>query len=299
MTAPIMSRFDLFFIILDSPSPQTDTHLARHIVSVHALRDAAVDPEFSTAQLQRYIHFARTFKPTFTPEARARLVLRYKELRADDAQGGAGRNSYRITVRQLESMIRLSEAVAKANCVVEVTEEFVDEAFRLLRSSIISVEKEDVEFEREGEGEDEEDDGEGRAAADEDEEMREYGAEDASETTPRPTRTRITHDKYVSMLTRLVRRVDEDERAQGDGVEEGDLVLWYLEQIEEELQSTEDMEREGALVRKVIKRMVKDSVLMMLRGEGLADEEGEGLGEEKVVYVVHPNFAVEEVAGRS
>lgn len=44
---------------------------------------------------------------------------KYRDLRQDDATG-AGRNSYRITVRQLESMIRLSEAIAKAHCNNEV-----------------------------------------------------------------------------------------------------------------------------------------------------------------------------------
>lgn len=32
---------------------------------------------------------------------------------------------------------------------------------------------------------------------------------------------------------------------------------------------------------------------MLIRGEGLADEEGEGLTEERVVYVLHPNYAIE------
>jgi DNA replication licensing factor MCM6 len=35
---------------------------------------------------------------------------------------------------------------------------------------------------------------------------------------------------------------------------------------------------------------------MQIRGEGLADEQGEGLDSEgKVVYVIHPNCAVEEM----
>jgi DNA replication licensing factor MCM6 len=65
------------------------------------------------------------FSPTLTsslqltPEAADVLVEKYRILRQDDATG-AGRNSYRITVRQLESMIRLSEAIARANCTSEV-----------------------------------------------------------------------------------------------------------------------------------------------------------------------------------
>jgi DNA replication licensing factor MCM6 len=35
---------------------------------------------------------------------------------------------------------------------------------------------------------------------------------------------------------------------------------------------------------------------MQIRGEGLADEQGQGLAtDDKVVYVMHPNCAIEEV----
>lgn len=47
------------------------------------------------------------------------LVEKYRALRQDD--GGSGKSSYRITVRQLESMIRLSEAIARANCQIKVS----------------------------------------------------------------------------------------------------------------------------------------------------------------------------------
>ncbi|KAF2671990.1 MCM-domain-containing protein [Microthyrium microscopicum] len=299
MSAPIMSRFDLFFVVLDECDERVDRHLAQHIVNIHRLRDDAVEPEFSTEQLQRYIRFASTFRPEFTHEAKQTLVEKYKELRADDAQGGIGRNSYRITVRQLESMIRLSEAIAKANCVIEVTPEFVREAYNLLRQSIISVEKDDVEVEDEDEaaaGADEDEDGDeamadGENAEEEDEDM-------ADEDAPKKEKTKITYDKYMAILNTMVRRVNDDQESSEDGVEEQDLLVWYLEQREQELETQEDLENEKALAKKVLKRMVKDNILMQLRGEGMADQKGQGLGgPEKIMYVMHPNCAVEEMGG--
>src|SRR5258708_71538 len=66
MSAPIMSRFDLFFVVLDECNPNVDENIARHIVNVHRFRSEAVQPEFSTAALQRYIRYARTFNPKVT-----------------------------------------------------------------------------------------------------------------------------------------------------------------------------------------------------------------------------------------
>ncbi len=285
MSAPIMSRFDLFFVILDECNENVDRHLAEHIVNIHRLRDDAVTPEFTTEQLQRYIRFARTFKPEFTPEARALLVEKYKELRADDAQGGIGRNSYRITVRQLESMIRLSEAIAKANCVEDVTPNFVREAFGLLRQSIISVEKDDIEVGDEeedgvveggdgaangrdqdgdspmgggggpydGDGDDDTDGNKGGAPA-----RAETPAAGASQTPAPPRRkTKIEYDKYMSILNLLVGRVNRDGRDNEEGVEHEELVVWYLEQKEDELNTQEELETERDLVGKVLRRMVK------------------------------------------
>ncbi|XXG95081.1 hypothetical protein Hte_001341 [Hypoxylon texense] len=328
MSAPIMSRFDLFFVVLDECNEAVDRHLAEHIVGIHALRDSAIEPEFSTECLQRYIRFARTFRPEFTPEAKERLVVKYKELRADDAQGGVGRNSYRITVRQLESLIRLSEAIAKANCIEEITPDFVDEAFNLLRQSIISVEHDDVEMD-----EDEEDTPEDAAAliaaADQasgaqpvqdeegDEPMGDGNDDEAAAADRQSTRepsgsaapqqkkkTAITYEKYISMVNAIVSRVNEDESSgAGEGVDGEELIQWYLEQKEEELDSEEDYNRELSVTKMVLKKMVKDNILMAVRGEGLAEEgdeaapapsDGGPAPSQKVVYVLHPNCAVEE-----
>ena len=265
MSAPIMSRFDLFFVILDECNESVDRHLAEHIVGIHQLRDEAVKPEFSTEQLQRYIRFARTFKPEFTTEAKALLVEKYKELRANDAQGGIGRNSYRITVRQLESMIRLSEAIAKANCVEDVTPQFVREAFNLLRQSIISVEKDDVEVDDDAEGIEEllgsrqqrrQEDRDGDSPMGDDEAGPSTGQGHEPEGAARK-KTTITYDKYTSILNLLVQRLDEDDKTNGEGVEHEELLIWYLEQKEDQFSNMEDVAMEKELVGKVIKRMIK------------------------------------------
>ncbi|OQE31658.1 hypothetical protein PENSTE_c001G03937 [Penicillium steckii] len=294
-SAPIMSRFDVFFVIRDDPKESVDRNLAEHIVNVHMNRDEAVEPELSTEQLQRYIQFARTFRPVFTDEAKALLVEKYKELRANDAQGGMGRSSYRITVRQLESLIRLSEAVAKANCVEEVIPKFVIEAYDLLRQSIVTVEKDDVEVEDDivpAQNGDEDQD-----MADRDREgdspMREDG--EPAQQQER-NKTKITYDKFSKILNLIVRRIREDEVNQGEGVEQEDLILWYLEQIEGELNSEEDINRERDLAKKVLKRMVKDSVLLRIASNLMEDEGStQQTNEDKVLYVMHPNVAYEEM----
>lgn len=271
MSAPIMSRFDLFFVVLDECNEQTDRRLADHIVGIHQLRDEAIEPEFSTEQLQRYIRFARTFRPEFTDEAKELLVEKYKELRADDAQGGIGRNSYRITVRQLESMIRLSEAIAKVNCVEEITPDFVLEASNLLRQSIISVEHDDVEFDNAADEEMQEDGETLRQAADrvagdgEGDTPMEGDAEPDSRRQ-QPAKRTITYENYIAMVNMLVHRVNESETSgSGEGVKEDTLIQWYLEQKEDELDGEEGYESEMALAKMVLKRMVKVSWFLHVR----------------------------------
>lgn len=145
MSAPIMSRFDLFFVVLDECEETSDFNVARFIISVHRGGATARPTEFSEGQLQRYIRAARKINPIILPESRSILVESYKRLRQADSSGGA-RSSYRITVRQLESLIRLSEALARLHLDDCIRPHYVREAVRLLRKSIIHVETEDVEL---------------------------------------------------------------------------------------------------------------------------------------------------------
>ncbi|ODQ77585.1 hypothetical protein BABINDRAFT_172682 [Babjeviella inositovora NRRL Y-12698] len=291
MTAPIMSRFDLFFVILDDCNERIDTQLANHIVDLHMRRDAAINPPYSSEQLSRYINYAKTFKPKMTKEARNFLVERYKELRADDAQG-IGRSSYRITVRQLESMIRLSEAIARANCAEEINTLFVAEAYDLLRQSIIRVDKDDVEV-------DDDDDQDATENTDE-------PVAPASQSQParESKKSTISYDTYISMMNMLVRRVSEDDNAGGEGLTADEIIEWFLTQKEAEIETEEEYNKERKLTLKVLKRLVKDRILMQVSIED--DEQPDppfvegrthqpAMSERvaaKVVYILHPNCAI-------
>jgi DNA replication licensing factor MCM6 len=48
ISPPIMSRFDLFFVIFDEKRDDEDLNIANHIVSMHRLKEEALQPDFST-----------------------------------------------------------------------------------------------------------------------------------------------------------------------------------------------------------------------------------------------------------
>lgn len=346
LSAPIMSRFDLFFVVLDECDEKVDMNIAQHIVNVHRFQNDAINPEFSTEALQRYIRYARTFNPKLTREAADVLVEKYRTLRQDDASG-AGRNSYRITVRQLESMIRLSEAIARANCTSEITPAFVREAYTLLRQSIIHVEQDDVDFDEEeptGEhgnqrttrqsstlGEDGLDQtiAEDIETLDQMEEssipvnVRTYSGPVHDATTSsyseaggaavavdehltpvtQRRRMRITHDHYIKLQSLIVLHLSEVERETGRGIDRDELIDWYLELKESEIQDVEQLEYEKELFIKMLRKLVRDNYLIEARGDvqdslPSFDEEvqessaAEG-GNVKVYYMVHPSVDTE------
>lgn len=81
---------------------------------MHRLRDDALNPDFKMEQVQTFIKFCRTITPRFTKESAEILKSEYKHMRQKEKEDN--RTAYKVTVRQLESLIRLSEALARAHC---------------------------------------------------------------------------------------------------------------------------------------------------------------------------------------
>lgn len=148
LSAPIMSRFDLFFILVDECNEIIDYAIARKIVDLHSNIEETAQQKYSKEEVLQYIAFAKKFKPILNKEAAELLVSNYNHLRLRD-NSSVGRSTWRITVRQLESMIRLSEAMAKMEISDEVKPKHVREAYRLLNKSIIRVEQPDINLDDE------------------------------------------------------------------------------------------------------------------------------------------------------
>ncbi|KAH1938705.1 hypothetical protein KXV48_004847 [Aspergillus fumigatus] len=136
----LLSRFDLVYLVLDRVDEQEDRRLAKHLVNMyledrpeHAAEQEILPIEFLTA----YITYAKTkVHPVLTPAAGKALSDAYVNMRklGDDIRSSDRRIT--ATTRQLESMIRLSEAHARMRLSPEVTADDVEEAVRLIRSAI-------------------------------------------------------------------------------------------------------------------------------------------------------------------
>ena len=59
MTAPIMSRFDLFFILVDECNEVTDYAIARKIVDLHRDQEQSIERVYTESDISRYLNFAR------------------------------------------------------------------------------------------------------------------------------------------------------------------------------------------------------------------------------------------------
>lgn len=145
ISPPIMSRFDLFFVIFDEKNDEEDLKIAKHIVNMHRLKDDSQNQKFSKEQLQTFIKITRQLRPQFQAEAAEILKREYKIMRKAD--NNRGQTAYRFTVRQLESLIRLSEAMARLHCDDKIRPAYVTEVCRLLKASNINIVKSDIELE--------------------------------------------------------------------------------------------------------------------------------------------------------
>ncbi|GMI14436.1 hypothetical protein TrLO_g2438 [Triparma laevis f. longispina] len=157
----LLSRFDLMFLILDVADTDNDIALARHVTFVHKHSGATSeesgamkknsqgeevdDEEDRPVQpdvVREYISRARQHQPSVPPEVAPYVVEAYVSLRQQDTNGPKDSNNSDQTVmtaRQLLSILRLAQALARLRFSDFVATEDVDEAIRLTHMSKASL----------------------------------------------------------------------------------------------------------------------------------------------------------------
>ena len=129
LPSPILSRFDLIFVIEDRPDVEKDRELAQHILKTHQYSNIAYDIE--PELLRKYIAYARkNVHPVLTDAANKVLEEFYVSVRTGGVEEGT---PVPITPRQLEATIRLAEASAKLQLKNEVEASDAHRAISLQR----------------------------------------------------------------------------------------------------------------------------------------------------------------------
>ncbi|KAL3683753.1 hypothetical protein R1sor_001775 [Riccia sorocarpa] len=130
----LLSRFDLIYLVLDKPDEQNDRRLARHLVALHFLNpEVHVHEGLDLPTLTAYISYSRHHcHPKLSDEAAEDLINGYVAMRRKGNFPGSSKKVITATPRQLESIIRLSEALARMRLSDVVERRDAAEALRLM-----------------------------------------------------------------------------------------------------------------------------------------------------------------------
>lgn len=135
----LISRFDLLYLVLDNVNEASDRRLAKHLVSLY-LEDRPETGGMDILPVQTlttYISYARNhIHPVLTEEASTALVQSYVSMRKAGEDTRTSERRITATTRQLESMVRLSEAHARMRFSDKVELFDVEEAGRLIREAL-------------------------------------------------------------------------------------------------------------------------------------------------------------------
>jgi replicative DNA helicase Mcm len=132
----ILSRFDIIFVLRDVPNKEADTKMSQHILEIHQRGRSPVEAPVDAELLRKYISYAKSIQPELSEGALTRLREFYLAMRAASESEGS---PVAITARQLESLVRVSEARARAALRSEVTSEDAEAAIAIMKRSLEEV----------------------------------------------------------------------------------------------------------------------------------------------------------------
>ncbi|OTB03791.1 hypothetical protein M426DRAFT_59877 [Hypoxylon sp. CI-4A] len=149
LPAALLSRFDILFLLLDTPTRDSDAQLAKHVAYVHMhskhpdlYPTNSDDPAsnanivFTPHEVRAYIAQARTYRPTLPETVMEYITKTYVRMRGAQHRAEKKNKQFtHISPRTLLGVIRLSQALARLRFSQMVNSDDVDEALRLIEAS--------------------------------------------------------------------------------------------------------------------------------------------------------------------
>ncbi|WVR08871.1 hypothetical protein IAU60_005930 [Kwoniella sp. DSM 27419] len=135
LPAALLSRFDVLFLILDTPTREDDERLAQHVTFVH-MNNTHPELDFEPVEptlMRHYIAACRRVRPIVPPQMSEYIVSSYVQMRKQQKEDEAEDKSYAyVSARTLLAVLRLSQALARLRMDNVVGQGDVDEALRLM-----------------------------------------------------------------------------------------------------------------------------------------------------------------------
>ena len=123
--APLLSRFDMIWLIKDRVHVTEDMAKATHILN--SFTDSKDSAYMSETQLMAFLNYARKLEPKLLDESKSKLLKIYEKMRTASAK-----SQMPVGIRQLEALVRLSMAYAKLKLKETVDVEDIEEIEKLI-----------------------------------------------------------------------------------------------------------------------------------------------------------------------
>ena len=129
LPVPLLTRFDLIFVVRDKPSKERDSRIAQHIINLHTPQGIDKKSLIDSETLTKYLSYTKRINPTLTKEAEQKILDYYMKMRKVEAE-----EMITVTPRQLEGLIRLATARARLLLKNQVDGDDAQRAIDLLQS---------------------------------------------------------------------------------------------------------------------------------------------------------------------
>jgi len=134
----LINRFDVIFTLRDIPDREKDEKIASHVLSEHQKegKDMLIPKEL----FRKYVAYAKQrIIPDLSEEAVAEIKDFYVELRNRPVSSESALRPIPISARQLQALVRMSEASAKLRLSKKVTKEDAKRAIGIMKYYLMQV----------------------------------------------------------------------------------------------------------------------------------------------------------------